>query len=224
MMRELTLKNNRLQKLLSNTIEDFYSDETSRLMKGLRPLTDKLIPDLYPCSDEYLQEAFKHKVTEYAFPRASLGLSRSDLEYKNFNLYEKIGKNLDKVGNYLGTPYNALGMCYPDKGYIGWHHNGNAYGYNILLTYSQDGDGHFSYWDYDTKSIIRLQDKPGWNVRVGYYVNEIEHPDKVFWHMAETKKQRITIAWILNHKEMWINLIDEITEGDYDKSVLDIWK
>lgn len=223
-MREVRLKNDRLEKLLSNTIEDFYSDKTRELMNGLKPRVDSLIPDLYPCSDEYLFKAFDHKITDYGYPRASLGLSPKDVGIKQYDFYEDLLNKISKIGIYLGTPDNALAMTYPDNGYIGWHHNGNAPGYNILLTYSQDGDGNFSYWDYETKSIVKLQDKPGWNVRVGYYPNERKYPDKVFWHMAETMKQRITMAWVLNHKEMWKNLIDEITQGDYDQSVIDQWK
>jgi hypothetical protein len=42
--------------------------------------------------------------------------------------------------------------------------------------------------------------------------------------MAETKKQRITLAWVLDYKDMWANLIDDITQGDYDQSVIDQWK
>lgn len=223
-MREATLKNNRLEKLLSNTIEDFYSENTIKILSGIKPRKDNLISDLYACSDEYLFEAFKHKISDYGFPRSCLGLSPRDVGNRQYDFYEDLMNKITKIGSYLGTPNNALAMTYPDNGYIGWHHNGNAPGYNILLTYSQDGDGHFSYWDNDTKSIVRLQDKPGWNVRVGYYPNERKHPDKVFWHMAETKKQRITLAWVLDHKDMWTNLIDEITQGDYDQSVIDQWK
>lgn len=223
-MKELTLKNNRLEKLLSNTIEDFFSDTNYRMMKSLKPREDNLIPDLYACSDEYLHKAFKQKITDYGWPRSTLSLSANNITSQYSDYYENLMNKMTKIGSFLGTPINALCACYPDNGYIGWHHNGNAPGYNILFTYSQDGDGHFCYWDRDSKSIVRLQDKPGWNVRVGYYPNEREHPDKLFWHMAETKKQRITLAWVLNHKEMWINLIDEITQGDYNKSILDIWK
>lgn len=219
-MKDLLIKNTRLENLLSSITELYFSEKYNNFLSKIKPLEDKLIPDLYPCSNEYLQSAFKQKIEDYGFPRAALGLGKMEFERNNYDYYIEIDKKVRKVGNYLGTPNNALAMCYPDNGYIGWHHNGNAPGYNVLLTYSQDGDGHFSYWDYNTKSIVRLQDKPGWNLRVGYYANQRTERDKLFWHMAETKKQRITVAWVLNHKDMWTSMIDELTAGEYDPSVL----
>lgn len=220
-MRDLLIKNTKLENLLSNIIDVFFSEKYKKFLSEIKPQEDKLIPDLYPCSDEYLQEAFKHKVEEFGYPRAALGLNKDSFELIHYDYYTEINNKVQKVGKYLGSQRNTLAMCYPDNGYIGWHHNGNAPGYNVLLTYSQDGDGHFTYWDYATNSIVRLQDKPGWNLRVGYYANQRTERDKLFWHMAETNKQRITVAWVLNHKEMWSNMIDELTSGEYDPSVLE---
>jgi hypothetical protein len=133
---------------------------------------------------------------------------------------EPIRNIVDKIGLYLGTPTNALTMAYPDKGFIGWHHNGNAPGFNILMTYSQDGDGCFKYYDCFEKKIVTMPDVVGWSVKVGYYPDERKETERVYWHCAETKKQRISVAWVINHRPMWENMIDSITEGDFDKSVL----
>jgi hypothetical protein len=133
-MKEVTLQNNRLEKLLSNTIEDYYSEKTRNLMKDIKPRHDNLIPDLYACSDEYLQKAFKHKISDFGYPRSSLGLSPKDLGPNHYDFYEDLLNKITKIGSYLGTPNNALAMSYPDKGDIGWHHTGNAPGYTILLT------------------------------------------------------------------------------------------
>lgn len=219
-MRDMLLKNLKLTQMLTSLTDQYFSDKYDSFLNRIDIRNDNLITDFHACSEDYLKEAFKHNIEEFGYPRSCHGLNRIELEKMNYDLYEEINKNIQKVGSYLGTPLNALSMCYPDNGFIGWHHNGNAPGYNILLTYSQDGDGNFSYWDYDSKSIVKLQDKPGWNLRVGYYPSQINERDKLFWHMAETKRKRITFAWIIYHKEMWKSAIDELTCGEFNTSTL----
>lgn len=221
-MKPVLLKNQRLQALLSDTINLFFNGRMKQLTTGVSPRHDDLIPAYHPCSNEYLYEAFKHDPRHYGFPRALHGIGSKDVGPRDWDLLKPIHDRISQIGMYLGTPNNALSMSYPDNGFIGWHHNGNAPGYNILLTYSQDGDGHFSYWDYNTKSVVRLQDEPGWQVRVGYYPRIDKERDRIFWHMAETKKQRITLAWVLNHRDMWENMIYELSNGDYDPDNLTV--
>lgn len=221
-MKVIPLRNDRLETLLSNTIKLFYSGEAKKITDETKERKDNLITDYHPCSDEYLFEAFKLKLEDFGYPRAALGCSvleidRNSLKYKELPIIEKEVKSISR---FLGTPKNALTMSYPDNGYIGWHHNGNAPGHNILFSYSLDGDGEFCFWDYETQSIKRLKDKPGWNVKVGYYPSERTERDKVYWHMANTKKHRVSIAFIINQKEMWKNMIDEITLEDYDHDAI----
>lgn len=217
-MKSIKLKNPRLENLLSGTIDLFYNDSVREMCKIVPAKKDNLIPNLDPCSDEYLYEAFKLKLRDFGYPRALHGIGRGDMERikPNNAKVQLLAKSVGRISRFLGTQYNALSMYYPENGFIGWHHNGNASGYNILITYSIDGDGGFSYWDYKTKSIMTIPDKIGWSVKVGYYPNERKEPERVYWHMAKTKKERITIAWVLNQKDMWKNMIDEITGGDYD--------
>lgn len=218
-MKSIKLKNGRLETLLSNTIELFYNDSVRELSKTLPDRKDKLIPDLDPCSDDYLFTAFKLKLSDYGYPRALRGTPQADMEKMRpeNKTIAKLPVAISRISRFLGSPNNALSMYYPEDGFIGWHHNGNAPGYNILMTYSIDGDGGFSFWDYDTKSIHTIPDKKGWSVKVGYYPNERKEADRVYWHMAKTKKERITIAWVINQKEMWKNMIDEISQGDYNR-------
>jgi hypothetical protein len=217
-MKSIKLKNDRLQTLLSSTIDLFYNDSVREISKKSKVREDNLIPDLHPCSDEYLFKAFTLKLTDYGYPRSLKGTGLVDMEYTNPNdkYVTAIPKSMSRISRFLGTPNQALTMYYPDDGYIGWHHNGNAPGYNILITHSIDGDGGFSFWDYDTKSIQTIPDQKGWSVKVGYYPDQRKEPNRLYWHMAKTSKERITIAWVLNQKEMWKNMIDEISQGDYD--------
>lgn len=217
-MKSINLKNSRLEKLLSSTIELFYNDTIHQVSKRCKERTDDLIKDYDACSDEYLMKAFTLNIAEYGWPRAIKGTSLSDMEYliPNSKYTSDIAKITSRIGKFLGTPNQALTMYYPENGYIGWHHNGNAPGYNILMTYSLDGDGGFSFWDYKTKSIKTIEDKIGWSVKVGYYPNIQKEPNRVYWHMAKTKNPRVSIAWVLDQKTMWKSMIDEISSGDYD--------
>ncbi len=220
-MKNIKLNNRRLKTLLSDTIDIVFNDQSlQKLITRTKPRGkgDKLIDGPHPTSEEYLRKALSLKVRDFGFPRAVLGLGSSlGKSPENYEVFTNLDHQVTKIGKHLGTPMNALTMIYPDRGYIGWHHNGNAPGYNVLCTYSQDGDGKFMYYDRATDKIIVMPDQQGWSVKVGYYASEKAGDDKVYWHAADTSKQRITLAWILNHKDMWSNLISEISDGDFDR-------
>lgn len=218
-MKFIPLNNARLGTLLSNIIKDCFEPDIVKIISKTKDRKDDLIPEFHGCSKEYLEKALTLKQDDYGFPRACLGAGMNHAEQSWYDKVEHINKKVNKVGNFLGTPYNALVMAYPDNGYIGWHHNGNAPGYNILMTYSQDGDGNFSYWDFNKKEIVVMPDRPGWSVKVGYYPSIKSERDKLYWHSAKTAKQRVSIAWVLNHKDMWLNMIETITGGEYDPAV-----
>lgn len=218
MMKIIKLNNPRLEKLLSYTTDLFYNDTIRQVSKRTRERTDDLIKDYHASSDEYLMRAFTLNIADYGWPRSVKGSVLADIQHliPNSKITSDIVNITSRIGKFLGTPNQALTMYYPENGYIGWHHNGNASGYNILMTHSTDGDGGFSFWDYKSKSIVTIPDKIGWSVKVGYYPDLRVEPGRVYWHMAKTKNPRISIAWVLNQKIMWKNMIDEITGGDYD--------
>lgn len=220
-MQFIPLKNPRLTKLLQNITDVLYQEKYVKLIAKTRDRKDSMQPQNYGCSDEYLHEAFKHRVTAYGFPQSCLGMGMKEYEPALLEVTKPIHNTIDRISNFIGSPTNALTMAYPDNGYIGWHHNGNAPGYNILMTYSQDGDGCFKYWDSVDKKIITHPDPVGWSVKVGYYPNERTETERVYWHCAETKKQRISVAWVINHREMWKDMINTISDGTYDPVVLE---
>lgn len=221
-MKFIPLKSSRLKKYLQNITDILYTPNIVQLISRTIDRKDDLQPETYGCSDEYLKKAFEMNVREYGFPRSCLGMGMREITPELMNVISPVSKQVERIGLFLGTPTNALVMAYPDRGYIGWHHNGNAPGFNILMTYSQDGDGCFKYWDREKQEIVVMPDEPGWTVKVGYYPseNKKDESDKVYWHCAETKKQRISVAYVLNHRNMWENMIDSITDGEFDKSVL----
>ena len=127
---------------------------------------------------------------------------------------------------YLGGNSLALAAFYPPGGYIGWHNNSNAPGYNILLHYNWGGEGNF-YTVEDGKRIA-YPDRPNeWVGRAGDFVGfedtknprrndkgNIRHVDKeedLSWHAAHTPDTwRFTLSTIINDEYLREDVIDEI--------------
>jgi hypothetical protein len=218
-MKELSLNNQRLQKILSGLIDDIFDDsevlETLTSQSILTNIDKDITHDAY--GEDYLREALKRDYRKWGYPRASWGMNTERFESKQSRYYnDLINTKISRLGTYVGSPVNALCMFYPANGYIGWHHNGNAGGYNVLLTYNPTGNGYFQYYDRETDSIQKQPDRPGWTVRVGYYPHEKQEPENVFWHSAYTEDPRVTIAFVFNERDFWVNFIDDVTCGEYD--------
>ena len=155
-----------------------------------------------PVSKNYLDELFAREAIEtarahhtllYDFSKTWLNTDFTAITAKKS---EEINPLIKKLCLKLNMQANPLAAYYPNKGYIGWHHNGDASGWNVLFTYSQDGDGFLKYRDTETGEIVTLPDPKGWSAKMGYYPSLEEVPkDKLFWHCAYTEKERITIAF-----------------------------
>lgn len=221
-MREVYLKDQKLGKILwSMTDKVFGKDLTAFLSKAHNRPCD-LIKGLPPTDERYLRKALQLNSRNFGYPRSAHGLSTTDLDKKESQFFHNaVVHNLERLKTYLGAPVNALCMLYPENGYIEWHHNGNAPGYNILLSYSIDGNGCFKYYDRDTDTIVIIQDRPGWNIKVGYYPDERREQNRIYWHSAITNSPRLSVAFIINNRKMWSNMIDTITMGDYDKNFIE---
>jgi hypothetical protein len=126
---------------------------------------------------------------------------------------EKIAelKKLDtELLAWSGCRNNAVKMLYPKGGYMGWHHNANAAGYNILLSWSEKGLGFFRYQDPITKEIVTMQDTPGWTCKVGYY-GRFDEPNRTYWHCASAEhEERFTLGYIIPHEGMWNDMTEDI--------------
>lgn len=225
-MKRISINNDQLLSMLNDIAKSTIEDEGLISKANDTQLKDQLISDLHPTSEQYLFKALESNKHEFGFPRAAHGIGMkeyfTELSVKNDDSEQvfDVQRKIDRLTTFLAARNNALAMIYPPKGYIGWHHNGNAPGYNILLTYSIDGDGDFSYWDYDKKEIVVMPDIPGWSAKVGFYPHAGK-TDKVFWHKANTNKQRITIAFVVPDKIMWLDMIDEITDGKFNEKEFD---
>lgn len=118
------------------------------------------------------------------------------------------------ITNFLGARNQAVALYYPENGFMGWHHNANAKGFNILISHSEDSKGFFRYRDPQTEEIVTLYDKVGWNIKVGYYGSHRER-DKIFWHCARTyDTPRLTLGYIIPDENMWNMMAEDIFIND----------
>lgn len=216
-MKPIELSNPIIRNILDSMSSSVYNESTIDLIvNDVKSRKSDLIPEHSGYSDEYFYKALNeldHR--EFGFPREALMVSES----LNKALYSCLKKYKLKLQRRLCAANNSLSVVYPSEGYIGWHHNGNAPGYNILFSYSLDGKGWFKYYDYVDQEIKTLYDKPGWNVKVGYYPDQIKEPERVYWHAAKTVSPRLSIAFIVNDRDLWLGMINDITDGNYDSDV-----
>ncbi len=162
------------------------------------------------CGEEYLKHMQSKPVDGY--PEQTCGI---DL-MKYTSPYASLQKALTKLDfdlmNWSGSRNNAVKMLYPKGGFMGWHHNANAPGYNILLSWSKDGLGYFRYQDPITKEIVTMQDTPGWTAKVGYY-GPFHEKDRIVWHCANAdQEERFTLGYIIPHQGMWEDMTADIAQ------------
>lgn len=166
-------------------------------------------------SNKYLEEALKRPPLEFGFPRHSWGLELAlDRKYfKDNDLVKKCNEIDKKLLDFFGARNNALQMYYPPGGYIGWHTNCNAPGYNIVISCNPGADGYFVHYDHINKKYNYFYDKPGWNVKAGYF-GSVDEPDKMYWHAARTNTPRLTLSYIVYDKNIWLDMMDDIEVGE----------
>jgi hypothetical protein len=114
--------------------------------------------------------------------------------------------------NFLSVKHNALCAVYPPGGFISWHSNHNAPGYNLIFSYSETGDGHFSYVHPETKEVVKCEDTAGkWTCKAAYFGSWTES-DKVLYHAAETDCWRVTVSYVFDTSETSSELREMILE------------
>lgn len=109
---------------------------------------------------------------------------------------------------------NALGVIYPPGGFISWHNNQNAPGYNLIFSYAETDTGFFEYYDSNTEEIVKLYDTPGkWTCKAGYFADFEESFEKKVYHSASAPEDdRMTVSYVFNASEMSNGLHDETIE------------
>jgi hypothetical protein len=204
-MKKLEIRNEELIQKLDEFIEYFAQ-------KGTENINVKGEPDEneYHTSEEYYQQV--HNKNHIGYPEESYGVDfiAGDAVPKEWR--EDIKKFKRELSEIIVSPQCAVQMYYPPGGYMGWHDNHNAPGYNILLSYTKNGKGFFRYKDPQTKETVTLYDEPGWTAKVGYYGYGMDDPEGgEYWHCARAfEDERFTLGFIVPDKGMWEMMIEDI--------------
>jgi len=221
-MQVISNINPELKSILEEYSTWFFSNDYNNELNPTEKKNDNKKGD-YATSNEYLKEALKDPKA-FGFPRHMLGaimenrVRPEELQPKKYRAKcDEIDK---KLINYFGARNNALRAYYPVGGYIGWHHNGNAPGYNIVITCNPEGDGEFVHYNHNTNTIMKYPDKKGWFVKVGYFGSFQEH-EKMYWHCARTRSPRLTLSYIIPHLNLWQAMIDDIGIPDTNPETID---
>lgn len=129
----------------------------------------------------------------------------------DINTYARRYSELDRdLKTELGLGSSALSTLYPPGGFIGWHNNANASQHNLILTWSETGDGWFRFIDPKTKELVTIPDQKGWNMKAGHF--GAYGSGDVVYHAARTNCYRMTLSYVLGHDlEYWKDCIDYIT-------------
>jgi len=113
-----------------------------------------------------------------------------------------------------GTHWGSgAAQYYPPGGYMSWHDNHNAPGWNILFTWSEKGDGFFRWYDLETGKIETMLDRPGWSAKIGYYGGTdedhgINDPTGIVPHCCKNYDHRFTFGWLTFAKEFQDDMLE----------------
>ena len=164
----------------------------------------------YYVGERYMNEVVSQGNGHDGFPEHLLGYNfkLSEREHQIFNMdadpvfkrdfTHQLANLNDRMMNFLSVKHNALAAVYPPGGFISWHNNANAPGYNLIFSFSEDGSGWFDYIHPETKEVIRCQDKPGqWTCKAAYF-GHFDEPEKMLYHAASTEGWRTTVSYVFD--------------------------
>jgi len=137
-------------------------------------------------------------------------------EPKPHHLSKKVLELTGRLQTVVSTRYNALCCVYPPGGFIAWHNNANASSYNLILTWSEKGDGWFKYVDPRTNETVTVPDVPGWQAKAFFFGCYADGPENLVYHAASTDCWRMTVSYMFDrdHKEFWEDVIEELGMDD----------
>lgn len=209
-MKEISLNNPELRSLLYGFSDWFYDQDISVFNEE----STKGEIDYDCVTTDYMNRLIEKDHRHVGFPESMRGLEISEEALRKpefFHFRDPIRKILFEVTSFIGARNNALTAFYPADGYIGWHTNWNASGYNLIFSFSEKGNGFFKYLDPETKEIVKMVDPAAeWTCKAGYF-GSYKEKDNHFWHAAESNgSTRLTFSYIIPDEFMWSEAIDEI--------------
>lgn len=192
-MTEITIRNTKFLKLLDDTVERFL--EHRELMTELSDkLGDAEIGDGEQyCEPDHMWEVMKRD--HIGFPEEGYGFQVAQGAKQRPDVFEPLKDwTKNELVRIFGANNNSLTSYYPPKGFVGWHTNWNAFGYQLILTWSESGNGYFTYYDKKNDEFVKHEDVKGWQAR-WYRFGRKDEEEHHCWHAAWTECPRFTLAF-----------------------------
>ncbi len=219
-MSEITIRNKGLLKTLDETLNMFLEHK-----ELCTELSDNLQRDIPVedwekfCKEEYMHEMIARGDFHQGFPERGFGFQVAQGAKERPDIFEPLKKwTKTELPMRFGARSNSLTSYYPPNGFVGWHTNWNASAYQLILSWSESGDGYFSYYDRKSDTIITEPDKKGWQAR-WYRFGRQDEPQHHCWHAMWTNCPRFTLAfkfpYLVSTSEHHIKIEKE--EGAFDQ-------
>jgi hypothetical protein len=220
-MKEIEIKNQEVLDVL-NQVLYFYKNTTD--INNVKPqgLDHKHEKNKF-MSEDYLNKIIDMSDRHDGYPEALLLYNLYNKDYAInrdpralplnwLEKYQDINKQLMAL---LSVRRNAVASLYPPGGFISWHNNANATGFNLIFTWSENGDGWFDYIEDNGKGKrVRCQDKAGqWVCRYGMFGSYHQNDYPIVYHAASSENSwRITLAYVFSKEELSAGLQEFIIE------------
>jgi len=217
-VRDVEINNEEVLKSL-NKFKDFIlaKRDSGEMDKDLQLNAKDHTRDRW-LADDYMHRIIDRNRQHEGFPESMQSyhglMPNSNSGYKDsFKDYRDMSNRLNmEMMTELSARTNTLVTVYPPGGWISWHNNANAAGYNVIFSWSENGDGWFDYWDVDKKERVRIPDHSGWQCKMTYF-GSYDEPDKLCYHAASTDCLRISVAYVWGRDEahnLWEDIIEDI--------------
>lgn len=205
--------NPEVQEVLDEFTDWFFQQDAKKEIKF-----NSTAPELHYMEDdhpEYFTSDEYHDSMMWdvhiGFPLVSRGADLNCTTTTPLEWRDNINRLRNKLNALMCSRFNAVMMYYPAGGYMGWHDNRNCPGYNILLSYTKNGKGYFRFKE-EGKTVTQY-DKPGWNVRVGYYGGHTD-PELRFRHCARAYEERLTLGFVIPDEYLWEGAVEDLCADD----------
>lgn len=212
-MKKISLKNENIKETLYGFSDWFFAQDLS-VLEDTNNWDGYKDPYRESISLEYMESLIAKGEDHVGYPESlggvEIGVPTLRKQFMQ-DFSDPLKLVLFKMTELLSAKSNVLCAYYPEDGYIGWHNNWNASGYNMLFTFSETGDGYFMYRDPLTHEIVKMSDEKGaWTCKAGYY-GGVEETDKHFWHAADSNGgRRLTFAYLIPDQTMWEMAIEDV--------------
>ena len=220
-LEQINLKNKELKGYLSE-IEKLIPEmiketDFEGFEKSNKPLQDHLSHRQESLSEDYVTKLISTGSGHFGYPDYGYmhALTQGTAEGSESPIHAKFHTQMNalnsKILYFLGAYNEGLFSIYPPGGFIGWHNNANAHGLNLIITWSENGSGHFKYKD-DQGETQYIYDKPGWQAKMAYFAPYYHEEYQPLYHAAETDCWRFTCAYRFadqggsGSKELWEEL------------------